>query len=155
MVKPHAAVKIDPSKSLPTYLADDKTASLFTEPISWDRVEVRKVSTDSATIHFAAKKTGSNATASVHYGTKDCLTFVKRDLHATEKNGLSGELLSDDRVWQQSTSAQPIAAGQQSIDLSDLKPGTTYYFRLLLQSDHGKAWDETTGRFRTLGTSDL
>ena len=92
---------------------------------------------------------GSGATAVLHYGPVDCLTFVSRELHGTEKAGVSATLLSGDRVWAHATTAQPVKGLNCEFQLTDLKPGTRYFYRLLVTNQRGKSWAFESGSFET------
>ena len=85
----------------------------------------------------------------LHYGPVDCLTFVSRELHGTEKAGVSATLLSGDRVWAHATTTHPIRGQQIEFQLTDLKPGIRYFYRLLATNQRGKSWAFESGSFET------
>lgn len=97
-----------------------------------------------------SESAGTNAVATLYYGPVDCLTFVKRDLHGTEKKGLSREMLADGRTWASATKAQSAKDGQNLFSLSELQPDQKYFYRIFISNMDGKSWDYESGHFRTV-----
>ncbi len=150
MLRSLSDVKIaETPTEVPKYLQPEIAQQLFELPIEFSNHCVESVTRNSATIQFEFSKLGKDATATLYYGLKDCLTFRKRELHGTEKKGLSSELLSGDRTWANSTESIPVHNDRVLIELRDLTPNSTYYYRLLVTSADGKSWDFETRQFST------
>lgn len=147
--KRDVSVKTDTKFDLPNYLSPEKVKQLHQLPVTIGKSATDNLTSSSATVSYDIKKSGTNATASLHYGTVDCITFVKRKLHGTEKKGVSGKMLADDRTWSHQTPSQSITAGKNTFTLKNLKPDTVYYYRVLTKNDSGKVWARTNGSFRT------
>jgi phosphodiesterase/alkaline phosphatase D-like protein len=58
-------------------------------------------------------------------------------------------LFRADRTWESSTEESPVVTGGNRFELQNLKPATTYYYRLFVQHDEGKSWDTKSGSFTT------
>lgn len=138
-----------PSRELPPYLRPAKARQLFESPVAIGQSNATDVTNQSATVNYELNDLGESATATLHYGVDDCVTFVSRKLHGTEKRGLSSELLSRERTWSKSTQPMPIENGTNRFSLTDLNPGTTYYYRVLVVDDDGKMWADRSGSFAT------
>ena len=138
-----------PSRDLPRYLQPDKAKQLFELPIGIGQAHASQVTAKSASISYQLTDLGPTAKAILYYGPQDCVTFVSRELHGTEKRGLSSELLSADRTWSESTKPQRVSNGVNRFELSNLKPNVPYFYRLLVLDDDGKCWAMQSGQFTT------
>lgn len=136
------------TKKLPTYLQPKLAAELFQLPAQISDSSATATNT-SARVTYRIPDAGTNATAILHYGPRDCLSFVSRTLHGTEKKGVSRQLLSTDRTWASATKSTSIRSGKSDFDLTDLNPNTDYHYRLLVKNDAGKCWAFESGTFRT------
>lgn len=143
-------VKLDhvPSE-LPKYLQPENVKQLFERPVEFGASKASEVRDVKATIEYELEKAGSNAKAILHYGTVDCLTFVDREIHGTEKKGVSQAMLAKNRTWQLATEPITVRDGNNRFGLTELKPNTTYFYRLMVFNDEGKGWDFVTGTFST------
>ncbi|MCH7227118.1 fibronectin type III domain-containing protein [Haloferula sp. A504] len=132
---------------LPDYLAPEKLAQLDSLPVRFGEPAVTGISTSRAVIDYPLTETGPNSKASLYYGTIDAITYP-----ATKINGGSPavrEMFAPERTWQHATPSAPVNAGPNRFQLDQLKPDTTYHFRLRVEHDHGKSWDFRSASFRT------
>lgn len=149
MAKPTPTAARENSMELPEYLTPEKAGQLFQLPVKFGADRVRNVSTNSAEVVYDIESLGSNAQAILYYGPVDCLSFVERKLHGTEKKGVSRLFLSSDRTWQEMLPSQAATAGENAFLLKDLKPQAKYFYRLFIQHDEGKSWAYRSGQFTT------
>ena len=56
---------------------------------------------------------------------------------------------SPERTWQESLPEKEINTGKTLFDLSGLKHGTTYGYRVCVKHEDGKSWDYRSGSFTT------
>ena len=80
---------------------------LFQVPVEFQEHSVHVLKRTSAIVRWALEPQGPNATATLYYGPTDCLTFVSRDLHGTEKKGASAGFYTADRTWAHQTIPMP------------------------------------------------
>lgn len=134
-------------QGLPEYLTPEKTAQLFALPVEFAGNKVADITRDSATVTYNLRKTGENSKGILYYGPQDCLTYLPREI----KNGspVERELFGPDRTWPSSLAEQNVQQGDNAFKLHDLKPGTTYFYRLYVHHDQGKSWDYASGQFQT------
>lgn len=137
------------SEELPLYLQPDRVAGLSVLPVRFSSHGAKAISSTAATVSYEFVDAGSNATATLHYGRADCLTFAPRTLHGTERKGLSRELFSEQRSWESQSKNQHVDARQIEFQLHDLEPGTEYFYRVLITNEQGKSWDFESGNFST------
>ena len=140
----------DQSPQLPIYLEPSCANQLFELPVAIGKPNVFSIQSDSAVVAYTGIQAGAKTRATLYYGTADCLTFVKRKLHNTEKKGASSEQFGDDRTWQFQTEPVKVEDSSAEFSLDDLRPGTTYFFRVLVEGSNGKSWAFETGEFKTL-----
>ncbi|MEJ6634741.1 MAG: hypothetical protein QNL77_03415 [Akkermansiaceae bacterium] len=146
-INPTPSAKTTVTHSIPEYLSQQKVTQLFQLPVTF---QLRKTAAKRTTAKISYRISPlKDATATLSFGKTDCLTFVKRDLHGTEKKGLSSHLYTDDRVWQKNTPAQTFSGDTVSFELDDLEAGTTYHARVLISHSGGKSWDFETITFTT------
>lgn len=136
------------TNELPAYLQPEVAAQLFQLPAEIGDSSDMAAQT-SAKIAYDIPIAGANAVATLYYGPRDCLTFVKRELHGTEKHGVSGQILSTDRTWESSTAPASASNGLNEFQLTGLKSNSDYHYRLLVTNDAGKCWAFQSGTFRT------
>ena len=135
------------SSTLPDYLAPEKEKQLFDLPVTFTGRSASAGKTNaSVSCQLEALR---QAEAWLFYGEVDCLTFARRDLHGTERNGISTELTASNRVWQFETPAISFSVKSVTAELKELKPETTYFYRFLVKHDGGKSWDFESGSFTT------
>ena len=100
------------------------------------------------------KRAGTSARADIYYGEKDCLTFAKRELHATERgSAVSRSTQAEDRSWSKQVSIASLKDGKNRITITGLKPGTTWFYRIVVTNDEGKLWTFETHNCRTSDTA--
>ncbi|WP_146537439.1 DUF3472 domain-containing protein [Rubripirellula reticaptiva] len=142
--------KLDRESPLPEFLSAVATQQLVQLPADLGESKAVEVLQSTALINIGVQRAGVNARAEIYYSETDCLTFAKRKLHGTERNSaVSKSTQGDERSWQQSVSIHPINNGNNSVALTNLKPKTTYYCRVLITNDEGKVWSFNTLTFRT------
>lgn len=137
------------TSKLPAYLQPEKVQQLHELPVGIGTPTVDRLTATSASVHYELERVGSDAKATVYYGSVDCLTFAPRAMHGTEKKGLSSEMLSADRTWAHATSEQAVQNGPNAFVLEGLEAGQKYYFRLLVTDDDGKCWADATSSYET------
>lgn len=136
--------------ALPEFLQPSTTEQLFRLPADTKEITTSQVSNNSAIINLSMARVGKNARAEVYYGENDCLTFVKRELHGTERNSaISQSTQASDRSWSNQRKINSLKDGKNQIKLFGLKPNTNYFFRILVTNDAGQVWSFQTLTFRT------
>lgn len=145
------ALKAPAPVTLPEYLQPEKSKQLFKLPVRFTEHSIEEVKRTSVRVRYAISDLGPEAAAraTLYYGTKDCLTFVRRGLHATERKGASAEFYTADRTWDHQTTSEPTEDGLHSFQLHDLEPNTQYFHRALVTHGNGKSWSFETGTFTT------
>lgn len=133
----------------PAYLQPDKVEQLLSLPVGIGDSDVQEVTADEAVVSYELSDLGPTATATVYYGPKDCVTFIPRELHGTERKGLSSAFLASDRTWQSATRPTAVSNGVNEFSLTELQAGQTYYYRVLVIDDDGKVWSDETETFAT------
>jgi hypothetical protein len=133
------------NEPLPDFLAPEKVKQLYKLPVKFGAIAAEP-SRDSAALSIDLKDAGTNANAIVYYGQKDCLTFAPRKKHGTERKHST---LRDDGVWPHSRQLSSAKTGMNSLALTNLKPGTKYFYRILVVNDQGKTWSFETHSFTT------
>ena len=142
-------LKSSPQAAPPEFLAPDKFEQLFHVPVRFQGRSAQNVERGSATIQYELGGLGPNASAKLYYGPVDCVTFVGRELHGTEKKGASADFYTSDRTWSYETPAQPAKDGKMRFRLTDLTPDTQYFYRAFVTHAEGKSWSFETGTFTT------
>lgn len=133
------------NEPLPRFLSPEKVKQLYQLPVMYG--EQRAVAgVDTASLNLSFSEVGSQASAMVYYGTKDCLTFAPRKKSGTEKKHST---LKQDHIWQHVKKVEVLKSGSNLVELTDLKPGTQYYYRTLVLNEYGKMWAFESGSFRT------
>lgn len=150
MFDPVDSVSIrNPQHPHPQYLTAEKTADLFRGPVEFGDATVSDVGSDRATIQFHLGRIPAGAHAKVYYGPVDCITFVPRTLHGTEKSEVSESMLAENRTWAFVSAETDVVNGTNRIQLTNLKPKSVYHFRVYVEHDGGKSWDFHSGQFQT------
>jgi hypothetical protein len=109
---------------------------------------VTEIDSGSATISYQLKAPGSKAKGAVWYGEVDAITFAPRLFHGTERGRESEKLFGKGRVWDASSDTQDLVMGDNRFRLENLKPGTKYFYRILVENQEGKCWAAQSGSFR-------
>lgn len=133
---------------LPEYLQPDKLKQLFELPYEIG-TPTAEASADRASITYPVKGDPGTREAILYYGTRDSLTFVAQDVGGVHAEPAIRDLFSPRRAWHQQVEPVSYADGTYRFDIPDLKPDTTYYYRLYLQGEDGKCWDFETRTFTT------
>lgn len=142
-------VSSDFKHPMPPYLKPEALKQLYQLPVDIGASGVAGVSEDSAAITYQLEKAGTKATGVIWYGEVDAITFVPRKLHGTERGRTSEDLFSKDRVWSFESPAKDMKNGENRFQLSKLKPGTKYFYRLFVKNEEGKCWASKSGSFTT------
>ena len=149
----HYAFKSPPraqTVALPEYLSPEATKQLEWLPAEFGEVGMVEVTASTVSLDIFMKRAGNNARADVHYGQEDCLTFAPRELHATERgSSVSRSLQAEGRCWSKRFSIAHLQDGSNSITITGLNPGTTWFYRVLVTNNEGKLWMFKTCSFRT------
>jgi hypothetical protein len=130
---------------LPPYLSPEKAKQLFALPVTFGPISAAP-GNNHCTINLDLKEAGTNATATVYYGQSDFLTYAPRKRAGVESRS---SVLDGDRFWPQQSKAVPATTGKNALSISGLKPGSTYFYRILVHNEQGKMWTLTTGTFNT------
>ncbi len=143
-----ALIKTGESKELPYFLASPSIANVFTMPIAYGKIQATEISSNRALIEVDIPEGGELKDGTVYFGTKDALTFAPRELHGTEKNSSLSQTINN-MSWQKSAGLENPAQGVNQIELSDLEPETTYYYRVISVNDVSQVWNNETLSFKT------
>jgi hypothetical protein len=125
---PKKTLTISDSGEMPNYLKGDYLQELYEMPATFEHQGENEITGSSAKIKINVSKLGTNATATIFYGTTEGLT--KED------------------HWENSM-AFPISLNENTIQLQNLLPETTYYYRLRIKNDEGVMWSFDTHEFTT------
>ena len=136
------------SDELPYFLKIPSIENVFTMPISYGDIQVSEVAADLATIEFDIAKGGDLKSGAIYFGTSDSLTFAPRELHGTEKKSELSKAVKDSS-WQEMVELDSVQQGVNQIVLKDLKPETTYYYRILTNNAESRVWSDKTFQFTT------
>ena len=83
---------------LPEDLSPEATKQLQRLPAEFGEVDAVEVTDTTVNLDITMKRAGTSARADIYYGEKDCLTFAKRELHATERgSSVSRSTQAEDR----------------------------------------------------------
>ena len=118
-------------------------------PIQYGKIEVSKLTSNSAVIEINIPKGGDLKAGSVYYGTSDALTFAPRKLHGTEKNSDLSKAVNS-LVWKEVAKVPKPRSGINRVEITKLKPGTVYYYRVLMENGGSRIWNDKTLTFETL-----
>ncbi len=145
-----AKLTVSQTARLPNYLQPKLAKQLLVGSVTFNRSIVTRLTDRSATVAYDFADAGPQATATLHYGTNDCLTFVQRELHGTEKRSqVNRQMLASDRTWAHATEPHQVMNNRCEFDLQDLQAGTMYFYRVLVKNENGKSWDFESGSFQT------
>lgn len=116
------------TKTMPVFLSRENVKDLYKLPAKFE-VTALLATSNHVKIQITAEDVGTNAKAVVYYGQEDALTFDKR--------------------WQESKDIGSVERGRNVVTLTDLKPSTDYYCRVLITNDQGRMWSTDTLKFKT------
>ena len=133
------------AEPLPDYLSPEKVKQLYQLPVEFGDMTAEAGMTN-AVLTIDLKKAGTNARAIVCYGERDYLTFAPRKRHGTERGS---SVLDGDRAWPESVALGDVKPGKNTVEIPNLKPGTQYFYRVLIMNDEGKMWSFETHTFKT------
>lgn len=140
------------SDVLPEYLSPKASRQLERLPAEFGEIDVLEVTDTTVKLNVNMKRAGKNARADVFYGQKDCLTFSRRELHATERgSSVSRSTQAENRSWSNRISIASLKDGRNPVTITGLKPGTPWFYRVLVTNEEGKQWTFETHHFKTLG----
>jgi hypothetical protein len=143
-----AKVKSDHQHKGLIFLKPDVLEGLYQLPAEIGKSDVIEIGSGSATISYQLKAPGSKAKGVVWYGEVDAITFAPRLFHGTERGRASEKLFGKGRVWDASSDTQDLVMGDNRFRLENLKPGTKYFYRILVENQEGKCWAAQSGSFR-------
>lgn len=132
-------------EKLPDYLSPAKVKQLYALPATFGNMTAQ-TGKNSAKLNIEFKDAGTGASATVYYGEQDYLTYAPRKLHGTERKS---SVLEGDKTWPEFKEVGAVKAGKNTVVLSNLKPATTYHYRVLVTNDQGKMWTFETHSFTT------
>jgi hypothetical protein len=147
---PKVARLRDQAVKLPRYLSPKHEKQLFEVPVEIGNPKVSGIKSDRAAVSYPGLNAGVGTRATLYYGPVDCLTFVNRKLHNTEKKGASRDQFAGDRTWRFQTAPVEVNNSTAVFLLDQLSPGRTYFFRVLVEGQQGKSWAFETRQFKTL-----
>lgn len=130
--------ELDYANIRPVYLSEKSLADLDKLPATIEMMDEKNIGSDNAEVQFDIKELGTNAKVNLYWDTEDALTFVKGNV------GGGGKL-----EWANTTALNVTHEGIVSYKLTNLKPGTTYYYRLQIKNDQGETWSFDTQKFTT------
>lgn len=137
------------SGPLPEFLSAMKIEPVFRLPIDYGTVQATEVAADQAVLDIEVIRGGELGKGAVYYGNQDALTFAPRELHGTEKKSELSQAVNG-MSWEQVAEMPTVEIGHNQVQLSDLKPETTYYYRVLTSNAESQVWTSETGSFTTL-----
>ena len=138
------------ASDLPEFLLPKASRQLYNFPAEAADIAASQIGGTTAVINLKMARAGTNAKADVYYGETDCLTFAKRTLHSTERNSEVSQTMQDaERTWTTGIHISNLRNGDNKLVLKNLKPNTTYYYRILVTNDEGRIWTFTTLSFHT------
>ncbi len=130
-------------REFPQCLQEGALEDLYRLPANIGSRRFSNISRTSAQIHVPLSGlrllAGETATITVFSGPDDCLTF-DHDLGYRE---------TKTRFWPNSTKTSPAVAGQNTVELTGLDPGTRHFVRVLVESPRGRIWSFETDSFTT------
>jgi hypothetical protein len=135
------------AETLPEYLSPEKARQLWEVPVEFGKSSVDEVTDTSAKVTVELNKTGPRSRAVLWYGPHDSTVFTPQEI----KGGSAAlrDLFQPGRTWADSTPESKADIGLNCFEIENLKPATTYYYRLFIQHDEGKSWDTKSGSFTT------
>lgn len=133
---------------LPDFLKSPSLKNVFLLPIEFGEIRAENISPTSATIAIDIRKSGKLEKGTVFFGPFDALTFAPRKLHGTERNSELSKTVNN-RVWRKNSELVSPQRGVNRVELKNLKPGTTYFYRVLMQDSESRIWNEKTLKFTT------
>ncbi len=143
-----AGVVAQHSAEVPYFLSSESVESLFQLPIGFGDLQVTEVHPTRAVIEFELTSGEALKDGMVYFGTRDALTFAPRELHGTERNSeLSAAVQSSS--WESGAEMKSVEIGINEVELSDLKPGTEYFYRVLVNNDRSRIWSDPSIAFTT------
>ena len=136
-------------RELPYFLTSSSIENIFKMPIQYGKIQASKVTSNSAVIEIEIPHGGDLKGGAVHYGVSDALTFSPRKLHGTEKNSDLSKAVNS-LVWKEVVKVANARTGKNRVVISKLKPGTVYYYRVLMENAESRIWNDKTLTFETL-----
>lgn len=144
-------VKPGGGPQLPDFLSNPSIQTVFTLPVEYGEAQASEVASDKATIEFDIVQGGELTESAVFFGTSDSLTFAPRELHGTERNSDLSNAIND-MAWKKMAKAASVQQGVNRVQLTELEPETTYYFRILSTNSVSRVWNHETLQFTTPNT---
>lgn len=112
----------------PNYLKGEYLKELYKMPAVFTHNNPIEILKNTAQLSFNIADLGSDATATIFWGTEEGLTKEEK--------------------WQNSKIV-PIKIGDNSIKLDNLEENTTYFYRLKIKNNQGIIWSFNTQKFNT------
>lgn len=137
------------ARELPYFLASASIDNIFKMPIQYGKIQASKETSKSAVIEINIPKGGDLKAGAVYYGTSDALTFAPRKLHGTEKNSDLSKAVNS-LVWKEVAKVPKPRSGINRVEITKLKSGTVYYYRVLMENGGSRIWNDQTLTFETL-----
>ena len=146
----HDPSRVVPSSAaeLPYFLSSSSVESLFRLPIGFGEVQVTEAHPTRAVIEFELTSGDALKDGMVYFGTRDALTFAPRELHGTERNSELSQAVQSSS-WESGVVVESVAIGVNRVELPDLKPGTEYYGRILVNNNVSRIWSDPSFSFTT------
>ena len=131
-----------PAAKRPAYLQGKHLEALLSLPIRIEAAAAVSIKKDSAEVPFQLAMETPEATGVIYYGTEDKATFP------TDVNDRGYDYVASWK-WPQQQELGTLKPGRQTARLTDLKPGTRYYYRLLIRNGEYQVWSPKTESFTT------
>jgi hypothetical protein len=114
---------------LPDFLDKGKTTVFRSLPAEVTLLKVAEITDSRVRIPFDIRSGERHGNVQIFWGTEDCLTFADR--------------------WKNSTDKEDIKVGRGHVDLTGLKPDSSYSYRVLFRDANCQVWSFESGIFRT------
>ncbi|MEM7601237.1 MAG: hypothetical protein AAF357_07440, partial [Verrucomicrobiota bacterium] len=136
-------VKPGGGHQLPEFLTHPTIGNLFALPVQIGEMQATEVTWDRVLMEVDLASAAELVDGALYFGTKDALTFAPRQLHGTERGSDLSRSIND-QVWKNQVEISSVRQGVNQIMIPDLEPETTYFFRLLVNNQVSRIWNDTT-----------
>ncbi len=170
--KPSAHTAADLSKRVaPEYLKSEHVKEILAIPVTFGGKRATEITDTTATVEYQITATGSNSKGILYYGEKDSNAHIrpkpatepkpatqppepKKNTKFSNDGTRAAAKAIEESGWGLSTKEQAVQTGKNDFKIANLKPDTTYFYRVRITNDNGMSWDYISGYFKTQKTKD-